>query len=257
MSTERLSEVYSPQGEASSFTCLLVGASGLVGSALLKQLVHDPLVHKITVLSRRPLDVHGLGNSMTLSKLHIIEAPFNDFDAALKDVDADVVFCTLGTTMKMAKTKEAFRKVDYEYPLALAKWAEKNGSYHFLVVTAMGASTSSMFFYSRVKGELQEQLAKLVKPVVHVFQPSLLLGDRPSARLGESIGAWLSKTLQFTMVGSLRKYRAIKGEDVAQAMKRVAGQAILKSSKHITAPATGIQYYTSEKIAELALHTTG
>lgn len=172
-------------------------------------------------------------------------------------MNVDVVFCTLGTTMKAAKTQEAFRKVDYEYPLALAEWAKSKGVAHYLVVTALGASSSSMFFYSRVKGELQEKLAKLEQLIVHVFQPSLLLGERKTARRGESIGAWFSKSLQFMMVGPLRKYRAIKGEDVARAMKRAAGEAMLISSKHVTITETAIQYYTSEKIAKLALHTTG
>lgn len=245
-----------PDGEASSYSCLLAGATGLVGSALLQQLVRDPLVREVTVLSRRAIDVTGLGQKSELSKLRIIVASLDDLESSLENVSADVVFCTLGTTIKVAKTREAFRKVDYEYPLALARFAKRKGSSQYAVVTAMGSSTKSKFFYNRVKGELEEELMKLELPVLHIFRPSLLLGERSTVRIGETIGAWLSKGLQFIMVGPLRRYRPIKGEDVAMAMKRAASQAAANRNIQAEKQSAVIQFYSSDEIADLAVHTT-
>lgn len=239
------------------YSCLLAGATGLVGAALLKQLIQDASVRQITMLARRIPDLSALKQEHDLSKLRIIVGSFDDLETALEGVEADAVFCTLGTTIKIAKTREAFRKVDYDYPLALAKWAKRRGANQYAVVTAMGASSSSMFFYNRVKGELEEQLAKLKLPIVHVLQPSLLLGERPAVRTGESVGAWMSKGLPFMMVGPLRKYRPIQGEAVACAMKRVVGQAAAGNRGQAAKQTTTIQYYSSDKIAELAVHTTG
>jgi uncharacterized protein YbjT (DUF2867 family) len=243
--------------ESAGYTSLLAGATGLIGRALLKQLIADSSISKITVLSRRPVAMEGLGRPSELAKVEVIVASLDDMALALEEVKADMVFCTLGTTIKIAKTKEAFRKVDYEYPLSLAHFAERTDAALFSVVTAMGASSDSAFFYSRVKGELQEQLVKLSIPHIQVFQPSLLLGERSEARPGEALGAWVSKGLQFAMVGPLRKYRAIKGEAVALAMRLAAFQALGAATSAEGGNAATIQYYPSDKIAELAVHTTG
>lgn len=240
--------------EVSGYSALLVGATGLIGSALLKQLIQDPLVSKVTIITRRPLEVKELGSESELTKLHAIVSSFDDLDKTLEQISADAVFCTLGTTIKIAKTREAFRKVDYEYPLTLAQFAERTNASLFSIVTSMGASSSSKFFYSRVKGELQDALAKLRIPMVHVFQPSLLLGERSQARPVEAFGALMSKGLQFVMVGPMRKYRPIRGEDVALAMNRAAKQVMQNNA---VSKSTIVNYYPSDKIAELALHTTG
>jgi len=240
--------------EASGYSALLVGATGLIGSALLRQLIRDPLVSKVTVIVRRPLETKDLGSASELSKLNIIVTSFEALDKTLEQVSADVVFCTLGTTIKVAKTQEAFRMVDYEYPLTLARFAERTNASVFSVVTAMGASSSSKIFYSRVKGELQDAIARLSIPTVQVFQPSLLLGERSEVRSGEAFGAIVSKGLQFAMVGPLRKYRPITGENVALAMRRAALQA---RQMKAASKSSMMQYYSSDRIADLALHTTG
>jgi uncharacterized protein YbjT (DUF2867 family) len=239
-----------PTTGSAGFTSLVVGATGLIGRALVEQLMRDPAVNKVTVLSRRPIETNKL--SSPSDKLHVIVASLDELDRRLEYINADVVFCTLGTTIKAAKTKEAFRRVDYEYPLALALFAERSRASVFSVVTAMGASSSSRVFYSRVKGELQDALVKLSIPQIQVFQPSLLLGERALTRPGEAFGAWMSKGLQFAMIGPLRKYRPIKGEDVARAMLYAASQAIKKKAAD-----AAVHYYPSDKIAELAVHTTG
>ncbi|OMF29121.1 hypothetical protein BK133_18185 [Paenibacillus sp. FSL H8-0548] len=246
-----------PSNGSEGFTTLLVGATGLIGIALLEQLIRDPAVLKITVVSRRPIEAARLGSPSELTKLHLIVASLDELDQVLEHTNADVVFCTLGTTIKAAKTKEAFRKVDYEYPLTLARFAERTHASLFSVVTAMGASSSSRVFYSRVKGELQDALVKLSIPQIQIFQPSLLLGERALSRPGETFGAWMSKGLQFAMVGRMRKYRPIKGEDVARAMLHAASRAIKMKSADAASTTAGMHYYPSDKIAELVVNTTG
>ncbi|GLX71367.1 NAD-dependent epimerase/dehydratase family protein [Paenibacillus glycanilyticus] len=240
-----------------TYSCLIAGATGLVGSALLVQLLKDPACHSITVLARRPLGPVDI-ESEARSKLHVIIADFDRMWEALDDVAVDVVFCTLGTTIKTAGSQEAFRKVDYEYPLGLAEWAAHTGARHYLVITAMGASSASTFFYNRVKGELEEQLAGITLESVRIFRPSLLLGSRQSFRLGETIGAAVSKAVQWGMVGSLRQYRPIAGEAVAKAMRIAAKQAIMEQAmERTTGGQTAVHTYSSDRIAEMAAQTTG
>ncbi|WP_419876019.1 NAD(P)H-binding protein [Candidatus Pristimantibacillus sp. PTI5] len=246
-----------PVNKAAGYSALLVGATGLIGKALLGQLLRDPLAREVTVLSRRPIEAKGLGTAGELAKLKVIVADLDGMDQALGQVTADAVFCTLGTTIKIAKTREAFRKVDYEYPLMLARFAERTGASLFSVVTAMGAASNSSVFYSRVKGELQEALTLLRIPVIQVFQPSLLIGERAAARPGEVFGAIVSKGLQFAMIGPLRKYRPIKGADVAIAMIRAAGNALTGDAAAAVSKTPAMHYYPSDKIADLAVHTTG
>ncbi|NIK72328.1 NAD-dependent epimerase/dehydratase family protein [Paenibacillus sp. BK720] len=241
----------------STYSCLIAGATGLVGSALLEQLLNDPACHSITVLARRPIG-HIEMEPEARCKLHVIIADFDRMWEALDDVTVDLVYCTLGTTIKTAGSQEAFRRVDYDYPLALAEWGQHTGARHFLVITAMGASSSSAFFYNRVKGELEEQLALIPLESVRIFRPSLLLGPRQSFRLGETIGAAVSKAVQWGMVGSLRPYRPIAGEAVAKAMRIAAKQAMTEQAMEKRAEGQpAVHTYSSDRIAEMAAQTTG
>jgi Predicted nucleoside-diphosphate-sugar epimerases len=240
-----------------TYSCLIAGATGLVGSALLAQLLNDPACHSITVLARRPLGPIELDQEAR-AKLRVIIADFDRMWEALDDVSVDVVFCTLGTTIRTAGSQEAFRKVDYDYPLGLAEWAGHTGARHYLVITSLGASSSSAFFYNRVKGELEEQLALLPLESVRIFRPSLLLGPRQSFRLGETIGAAVSKAVQWGMVGSLRPYRPIAGEAVAKAMRTAAKQAMMEQAiERKTEGQPAVHTYSSDRIAEMAAQTTG
>ncbi|WP_171056486.1 NAD(P)H-binding protein [Paenibacillus sinopodophylli] len=249
----------SSNSSLAGYHVLLVGATGLIGVALLEQLLRNHHVTKVTVLSRRAIKVDELDAlSDQKAKLRLIVADFDHMEEALMQLEADVVYCALGTTIKIAKTQEAFRRVDYEYPLRLAKFAERAGTKVYSVVTAMGADSSSRIFYSRVKGELQDAIAKLSIPNIHVFQPSLLLGERDDVRPGERFGAIASRGLKFVMVGPLRKYRPIKGEDVARAMGRSAEMALaIGAAASADTEHSAIRYYPSDQIADLAVHTTG
>jgi len=121
-------------------------------------------------------------------------------------------------TIKQAGSKEAFRRVDYAYPLALGRASRRYGAARFVIVTAMSASERSMMFYSRVKGETERDLAALGLSRLVVLRPSLLLGERTESRPGERLAIALSRPLGAIMIGPLAKYRAIDSRDVASAM---------------------------------------
>ncbi|RAP73355.1 NAD(P)H-binding protein [Paenibacillus montanisoli] len=203
------------------YRALLVGATGLVGSALLRRLLQDSRCTAVTILIRRPLrpSTNGYGANL---KLTVLTADFDRMDEALADVEADVVFCTLGTTIKKAKTQEAFRQVDLDYPVALGEWAERHGAEKFIIVSAMGANASSPIFYNRVKGEMEAQLSALGLRELHIVRPSLLLGKREEFRPGEQVAVWLSPLMKLFMQGKLRAYRPVEADQVAAFMADLA-----------------------------------
>ena len=152
-------------------TALLVGATGLVGGLVLEQLLADTYFEKVIVLTRKSL---GKSNA----KLKEVLVDFNKLDDYATEIKADAVFCCLGTTIKVAGSKEAFKKVDFEYPFKIAQLAKQNGTSTYLLITALGASTNSMIFYNKVKGELEEEVSKLNFDSFHILQPSLIIGER-------------------------------------------------------------------------------
>ena len=128
------------------------------------------------------------------------------------------MFCCLGTTIKIAKTKAAFYKVDFTYVYESAKLAAANGVNNFLLVSAIGANSKSLVYYSRVKGEIEDAVKKMPFQSVQIFQPSLLLGPRKTKRLGEQFGETALNLVSGLLIGSLKKYKGIQASDVALAM---------------------------------------
>jgi uncharacterized protein YbjT (DUF2867 family) len=196
-------------------TALIAGATGLVGSELLKLLIDSEAYQEIHVLTRRSLEM----NSPKMIE-HIID--FDKLDQFEVDSSIDHVFCTLGTTIKKAKTKENFRKVDYDYVLALGKKAKEWNSKKFLVVSSIGANAKSSIFYSRVKGEIEQSLENLKLNHLFIFRPSLLLGDRKEHRTGEKAAINLYKIIDPLFFGPFKKYKGIQAHQVAQGMLKTA-----------------------------------
>ncbi|MDQ0971067.1 uncharacterized protein YbjT (DUF2867 family) [Neobacillus niacini] len=205
-------------------TALVLGATGLIGNELVQLLSENGHYQKVHLLVRRPIEVES-----KVCEIHLVD--FNNLHHYHELFQVTDVFCCLGTTIKVAKTKEAFRVVDYEYPVEAAKLAKENGAEKFLIVSSMGADTKSLFFYSRVKGEVEETLSRLNIPSLHIFRPSLLLGKREEFRLGEKLAEKASGMLNKVMIGPLRQYRGIQARKVAAAMA-VAAQSN-KKGKHI------------------------
>ncbi len=201
--------------EASSRTALIAGATGLVGGHCLDLLLADDAYGAVVSLGRRPL-------RRTHPKLthHVID--FDHLDAHADLVAGDDVFCCLGTTMRKAGSKEAFRRVDYDYPLALARVALGRGAEQYLLVSALGANPRSPFFYNRVKGEVERAVSALSFEGVYLFRPSLLTGERAEVRPGERQAEAVLNALSFLLRGPLRKYRPTPAHVVAAAMIAVA-----------------------------------
>ena len=191
-------------------TATLVGATGLIGSYLLKELLNDPYFDTVRILIRRPLDI-------THPKLEKKIVDFKDSDSLLVALsNSDVLFCAIGSTMKKVKgDKEAYRKIDFDIPVKLARFCKMIGCEKFILVSSAGANSKSRNFYQRLKEETEEAVKSVGLKTVHIMRPSLLLGERKEFRLGENIGKVLMTSLSFLIPA---KYKAIQGEDVAKVM---------------------------------------
>ena len=207
-------------------TALIAGSSGLIGSHLLSILLESEQYDNIISIGRRNLDIEH-------SKLTQRIIDFNNID--LEDQKVDDIFCCLGTTMKKAGTKEKFRLVDFQYPINIASYFLARGAKRFLLVSAMGAKSNSRVFYNSVKGEVEIAVNKLGYARTDVFRPSLLLGDRGESRFGEDIGKVVMKVFGFFFMGSLKNYKAIKGEKVARAMLHFAQEENSGDYLHLSA----------------------
>jgi uncharacterized protein YbjT (DUF2867 family) len=197
-------------------TALIAGATGLIGSELAQLLRASSYYQKIYLLVRREVATED----------EKVEPLVLDYDAFRAEDLPKVqdVYCCLGTTMKNAGSKAAFRKVDYHYPLKLAELCRKNGAEQYMLVSSMGADKKSRFFYNQVKGEVEEALAGVGYPALHIFRPSILLGDRKDKRTGEKIAQKMMKAIAPLLVSKLRNYRPIYGKTVAEAMLVAAQQ---------------------------------
>jgi len=190
---------------------LLAGATGLVGGHCLQFLLNDDAYDSVSVLLRKEIPLKH-------PKLRQIVANFNNIDKSLSLIKADDVFCCLGTTIKKAGSQANFKKVDLEYPVKIAENALSNGASQFILITAMGADKKSFIFYNRVKGEAEAAIRNLPYEAVHIFRPSLLLGERKEVRTGEKAGTVLFNIASPLFIGPLRKFKAIEGKAVAGAM---------------------------------------
>lgn len=207
---------------------LLAGATGLVGRALLARLLADPSVSAVHALVRRPLAADGGG-----TKLHTHVVDFADLPA-LPPVDE--AYLALGTTIAIAGSREAFRAVDFDASLAVARAALAAGARRIGLVSAMGADAGSRLFYNRVKGELEDALSALPLDGLVIARPSLLLGDRDALgqprRRGERIAARLDRWLRPLLPAPLR---AIAAADVAAAMAHAVpaarGRSVIPSAR--------------------------
>lgn len=159
-------------------TALVLGASGLVGQEITRLLLDSDYYDSVTIFVREPLQLQH-------EKLQQKQVDFSVLEEYKEFFAVDDVFSCLGTTIKKAKSKANFKKVDYEYTLRAACLAEKQGVQNFLVISSMGANPKSLFFYSQVKGKMEEELKKLVIGGIHIFRPSLLVGNRQEYRFGK------------------------------------------------------------------------
>src|SRR2546423_8923806 len=183
---------------------MLAGATGLVGRALLEGLLADDQVAEVHCIGRRKPDIeHGK------LRAHVV-----DFAALPALPSVDEVYLALGTTIKVAGSQKAFRSVDFDANLAVARAASSSGARRAGLVSAMGASAGSKVFYNRVKGELEEALERLPFEGLVIARPSLLIGDRLALgqpeRPGERVGFAVGQALRFLVPANYRPIEAIR-----------------------------------------------
>lgn len=194
---------------------LLAGATGLVGGYCLTKLLADDDFGQVTVLARRPLE-------RTHPKLTVHVVDFDHLGDHARAIDADTVFCCLGTTHRIAGSPEAFAKVDHIYVAELARLAAARGVRRFVLVSAVGADPSSPMFYNRVKGRAEAAVSELHFKSAHLLRPSLLLGERPEPRPIEDWNKQLAPIWSLFLIGPLGRYRPVPAETVAARMVELA-----------------------------------
>lgn len=203
-------------------SALIAGASGLVGGECLRRLLATDAYTRVTVVTRR-----SLGAAAKHPTVREIVVDLARLDSVKAELRADHVFCALGTTIRKAGSREKFRLVDFEYPRRLAQLALANGARHFSLVSAVGASSHSGVFYSRVKGELEDALRAMGWPSLCLLRPSVIAGDRKESRPLERLSEMVLKFGPAT-------YRPVAADRIAAAMvatalRESAGVTILES----------------------------
>jgi uncharacterized protein YbjT (DUF2867 family) len=191
-----------------NLTANVIGATGLVGKQLLKQLLQNDNFEKVRIFVRRDAGISH-------PKLEQQVVDFSNEETWVKNLTGDVLFSALGTTMKQAGSKEKQYEVDYTFNLRFAQKAKTNGFENYVLVSSVGANPKSNIFYPRIKGELDEAVTKLGFKNLTVLRPSSLTGDREETRWMEKMSIPI---VRFVTRFILRKYRPISGETVAQAM---------------------------------------
>jgi len=222
-----------PDG-ATGRTALVLGATGLVGGHCVDLLLGDAAWARVTTIGRRGLGREHPKLVQRVADLGRMEEEAGDAFAV------DDVFCCLGTTIAKAGSREAFMRVDHDYPVAAARLASGRGAARFLLVTALGADAKSRIFYNRAKGETERDVATVPFAGVALVRPSLILGDRAERRTAEAAAQKLAPLLSPILVGPLRKYRAVKAVAVARAMVRLARENF-----------TGIRVVESDELQRL------
>ncbi|MFC6103617.1 NAD-dependent epimerase/dehydratase family protein [Olivibacter domesticus] len=215
-------------------TALIYGATGLIGSQLLSLLIESTDYQNIIIFTRKKIDVEN-------KKVQIILDEFNAIKKHKNNLKADHVFCCLGTTRKKTPDKKEYYKIDHDYPLIAAAIAIENNCKHFHLVSSIGANKESLFFYTKTKGKLENDISFLPFESINIYRPSLLLGQRREKRSAEDISAKILHVLNPALIGPLKKYKGIKAFTVAKAMYNQS----LNNSK-------GINIFLPEELNKIA-----
>jgi uncharacterized protein YbjT (DUF2867 family) len=198
-------------------TAVVLGATGLVGSILLQKLLNDDDFSKVIALTRKLSEIPHRKLENKVVNFNNPEELRNSFDFA------DVIFCSVGTTQKKVHgDQEAYRKVDFDIPLTIARIGKEKGVKQFILVSSIGANTGSNNFYLRLKGEIENAISEVGYESLYIIRPSMLLGKRDEFRLGENIGQAVMRSASFLFFGPMKKYYPVQAKDVAGAMIEAA-----------------------------------
>lgn len=214
-------------------TAIVIGATGLVGSELIDQLISDDSYEKIKVFHRRET---GWGKELKVEE-YIVD--FEQIEEWSHLITGDTLFSSLGTTLKTAGSKEEQYKVDFTYQFKVIKAAAMNKVKHCVLVSSIGANASSNFFYIKMKGELEEAIKPLPFYKTIIVRPAFLDGDRKEHRLGEKLGIKLFRVI--TNLPGLKQQRPIHVSILSEAMR----QSVIQSKN-------GISVYSNLELFQLA-----
>lgn len=202
-------------------TALVVGATGLIGKTLVVELLAQSSIKRVITLTRRALSSEALSKEYSIKidpsrwQNHVVDFAQLEHHKQVFD-HVDVVFSCLGTTKKAAGSIKKQRIVDVDYQYAVAKLAQAAGVKEYFLVSSTGANRRSASAYLKMKGELEHSVSALGFKRCVIMRPSLLLGNRQQARAGEWLAGKLLPVIGYMPV--LKKYRPIKGKEVAQKM---------------------------------------
>ncbi len=203
---------------------LLAGSTGLTGGFVLQALKADASVQRIVAPTRHPLPMAAR-----------LENPVGPLQRLLPGLTPpmDIAICCLGTTIKHAGSREAFRMTDFDLPVAIGMRARRLGARHYVVISSLGADATARTFYTRVKGEMELALRKQDWPQLTIVRPSLIVGQRQEFRLGERLATPLSLLLP-------GRWRGIRVESLARAIWRLA-----------CTPGEGVRVVESEELRQI------
>ena len=211
-----------------SKSAIVLGATGLTGSLLLKELLADEYYSKVILFSRSSARIkHAKIEEHLIDVLNLCDHK--------EKFKADVVFCCIGTTKKKTPDQNMYQKIDVGIPHAAALVAKENDIPRFIVISAMGANTKSSIFYNRIKGEMEEKVLKQQVKYTYILRPSLITGVRSERRTGEKLAIYLFKVLDYLMLGPLKKYQSISAKEIVNAMLILSqsnrGSALINSAE--------------------------
>lgn len=194
----------------------IIGSTGLTGTALLHRLLEDPSIEEVISVSRRS---SGIAH---LKLKECLISDLSDLASRSSDLRAELYFNCLGTTIRKAGSQDAFRAVDYDAALEFARIAKSYDAKAFVSISAMGASETSVFFYNRVKGELDRDLRALNLPSLAIFRPALLIGERVEKRMGEQLIVNIARPILKILPNSMSRRVATDIHRLADRMLQVA-----------------------------------
>ena len=200
-------------------TALLFGASGLVGSHVLSQLISNNNYSKIKLFVRSSIDISD-------PKIEIIQTDFNNLENHREDIKGDDCFFCIGTTKKNSPDKNEYQRIELNIPKQVAQIAKSNNIKSYFFVSSGYANSKSSGDYLKYKGLVEEEILSLGFSKTGILRPSFILGNRKEFRLGEKIGIIIFKLLNPLFVGPLRKMRSIHSETIAIAMIKLANENI-------------------------------
>jgi len=213
---------------------IVAGASGLIGSSLLNILLDQPGYDEVLILVRKEL-------ALRHSKLTQAIVNFDKVNDYSDLITGAAIFCCLGSTRKKTPDLNLYRRIDHDYPIELAKIAALNGVRQYHLVSALGADASSSNFYTKMKGETEDDIRNIGLKSLHIYRPSLLTGDRREHRFAEKVFVAAMKLINPLLIGGLKKYRSIPATTVAMAMYKQS----LKNEE-------GVFIYPSDQIKQLS-----